>query len=419
MSEIRKLINLIKINESAVDDQQLVHLKSMVAGKIKELPPDDATIKALREIEDLLRHVNAGGKLGMINGELQKIDDPTVHAAQKDLARYLLSMEMTPEQRDDLFSLWRSDKLVKHSVLTKIGKSDFSKIITNYDKNPAVKEFVNDIMRIAALGQGKGEFGLNVLSKRINKQKGKGDLDIAGRSIEVKTTDGGAGRFTDQEVRPGSGYEKVARELFGLLQPYQKKQTKSGMNLENIIQLVEIMNGNPDMKKEVAHISSLIEKAITLIFSGEDVSKVLSAIKQGNSNLAKQEYAKVSFNYYMNKKNDEGVLYISLVKDPIMTVFFKNSNDLAASGLRLHAGTIYITSVDDVRLPYPQLEIVDTSSAPSFNDDEGGDDIGPIEVPPTPVMKDPEASMSADAISPQSTAEPGPLADRIGRRKRA
>jgi len=418
MTDIRKLINLIKINESAVDDRQLAHLKTIISGKIKELPPDDGTIKALREIEDLLRHVNAGGKLGMINGELEKVDDPTVHAAQKDLARYLLSMEMTPEQREDLFSLWRSDKLVKHNVLTKIGKSDFSKIITNYDKNPAIKEFVNDMMRISALGQGKGEFGLNVLSKRINKQEGKGDLNIAGRSIEVKTTDGGAGRFTDQEVRPGNGFEKVARELFGLLQPYQKKLTKSGMNLENIIQLVEIMSGNPDMKKEVANIVSLIEKSVTLIFAGEDVSKILAAIKQGNSNLAKQEYAKTSFNYYMNKKNDEGVLYISLVKDPIMTVFFKNANDLAASGLRLHAGTIYITSVDDVRLPYPQLEIVDTSAGPSFDDAEGGG-VGSVGAMPEPEMPDPKASMSADAITPQAPVNPKPLADRIGRTKRA
>ena len=45
-----------------------------------------------------------------------------------------------------------------------------------------------------------------------------------------------------------------------------------------------------------------------------------------------------------------------------MTVFFKDADELAASGLRLHAGTTYITSVADVRLPYPQIEIVDTSA---------------------------------------------------------
>ena len=375
ITDLRKLINLVKLNESAVDDSQLDQLKTVISGKIKDLPPDDATIKALREIEDLLRHVNAGGKLGIINGELQSIDDHTVHAAQKELARYLLSMDMTPQQRDEMFSLWRSDKLVKRDVLLKVGKADFGKIITNYDKNPAIKEFVNDVMRIAALGQGKGEFGLSVLSKSINKQEGKGDLSINGRPIEVKTTDGGAGRFTDQEVRPGAGYEQVARELFALLAPYQTKKTKSGMNLDHIVQLYEMMNGNPDMKKEAAHMISLVQSTIQLIFDGENITAIMNAIKSGNVNATKQEYAKTSFNYYMSKKKDEGVLYISLVKDPIMTVFFKDANDLASAGLRLHAGTVYITSVADVRLPYPQMEIVDTTSgvAPTNFGDEGGD----------------------------------------------
>ena len=222
-------------------------------------------------------------------------------------------------------------------------------------------------MKIAALGQGKGEFGLSVLSKSINKQQEKGDLIIDGRSIEVKTTDGGAGRFTDQEVRPGPGFEKAARELAAILAPHQKNTTKSGMNLEGIVQLYEIMNANPDMKKDSAELLSKIETTIKLIFIDEDIGPIVEAIKLGNVNKAKQEYAKTSLNFYMNKKKDEGILYINLAKDPIMTVFFKDANDLAANGLRLHASTIYITSVADVRLPYPQIEIVDTSGGGTTN----------------------------------------------------
>ena len=60
-------------------------------------------------------------------------------------------------------------------------------------------------------------------------------------------------------------------------------------------------------------------------------------------------------------KDDEGVLYINLTKDPITTVFFKNADELTASSLRLHAGTVYLTSIADVRLPFPQMEIVDTT----------------------------------------------------------
>lgn len=401
MNELRRLINLF---EAAVDQSALSDMKSVIANKIKDLPPDDATIKALREIEDLLRHINAGGKAGIINGELKSVDDATVLAAQKELARYILSMEMTPEQRDELFTLWRADKLVKRDVLLSKGKTDFSKIINKYDTNPAIKELVNDVMRIAALGQGKGEFGLSVLSKSIHKQEGKGDLSINGRAIEVKTTDGGAGRFTDQEVRPGAGFEQAARALSTAIKQYHPTMAKSGANLDGIVNLYGVMKGNPDLKAETSEMYTLIENCIKLIFEGLDISKIMKAIDDGNVNGAKQEYAKASFNYYMGKKKDEGVLYISLAKDPIMTVYFRDADELAASGLRLHAGTVYITSVADVRLPYPQIEIVDTSGSTFDPAGSGGEPApDPVKAPSAVTGK----RVSADQISSGPGAKAG------------
>jgi hypothetical protein len=361
---MRDLINLVALLEAQqpYNEQELEAFKNVIADKIKQLPDDDITAKALREIEDLLKNVNAGGKMGIINGQLTSIKDPTVDAAQKELARYILSMDMTPADRDQLFDLWRKNKLVKTNVLLSSGKKNFSQIITNYDSNPAIRELSNELMRISALGQGKGEFGLSVMSKSINKQEGKGDLLINGRDIEVKTTDGGAGRFTDQEVRPGAGFDQAARRLNEFIKQYQPGLAKSGANLDGIINFYTVLSTNPDLKTESDTYLKMITEVIQHIFEGEDVSSLINAVKSGEVNAAKQEYAKVNFNYYMSKKKDEGVLYISLVKDPIMTVFFKDADELAASGLRLHAGTAYITSVADVRLPYPQIEIVDTSA---------------------------------------------------------
>ena len=364
---MRDLINLVALLEAQqpYNEQELEAFKNVIADKIKQLPDDDVTAKALREIEDLLKNVNAGGKMGIINGKLAAIQDPTVDAAQKELARYILSMDMTPADRDQLFDLWSKNKLVKTNVLLSPGKKNFSQIITNYDSNPAIRELSNELMRISALGQGKGEFGLSVMSKSINKQEGKGDLLIDGRDIEVKTTDGGAGRFTDQEVRPGAGFDQAARKLNDFIKQYQPGLAKSGANLDGIINFYTVLSTNPDLKKESDTYIKMITEVIQHIFQGEDVSSLINAVKSGDVNAAKQEYARANFNYYMSKKKDEGVLYISLVKDPIMTVFFKDADELAASGLRLHAGTAYITSVADVRLPYPQIEIVDTSAGQS------------------------------------------------------
>ena len=149
----------VLLEAAKLDFDDLSSLKDVVTSKIKDLPEDDATARALKEIQDLLNHIHSGGKSGIINDKLQQIPDPTVASAQKMLARYLLSIEMTPEQRDELFKLWKNDKLINKSKLLTPGKHNLNDIVTGYDKNPAIEEFVNDMMKVAALGQGKGEFG--------------------------------------------------------------------------------------------------------------------------------------------------------------------------------------------------------------------------------------------------------------------
>ena len=390
---MRELITLLDqiLTETQImeNDAELKNMKAIIASKIKSLPDDDATVKALREIEDLLKHVHAGGKMGIINGELNKIDDATVRASHKMLARYILSLEMTPQQRDELFKLWRNDKLVDRNKLLAVGKTDFSQIISKYDSNPIIKELVNDLMKISELGQGRGEFGLSVLSKSINKQVGKGDLSIDGKPIEVKTTFGGAGRFTDQEVRPAAGFEDAARKLMAFVSTNPQNPLvlpKSGLSLTAAVKF------GKSITKDKQKYFGMVEHVISLIFGGSkgnksDLSSIMNAVKSGNHLAALQEYSKASFNYYMNAKNDEGVLYIDLNSEPIKTIFFKEAKDLAKGGLRFHAGAAYITSISDPRLPYPQITVVDTSNpagAADVGDEEDTGDVATDERLPQP-----------------------------------
>jgi hypothetical protein len=361
-TDIRALLNAFNVLMEA-SPAQLSIFKTEIANKIKKLPADDASLTALREIEDLLKHINAGGRMGIINGALSNINDPTIDAAQKEIARYIMSIPQTAEQRDELFKLWKGDKLLDRKKLLSVGKHSFDTLVNKYNSNPLIKELANEFMHIAALGQGKGEFGLSVLSKSIHKQEGKGDLSIDGRPIEVKTTDGGAGRFTDQEVRPSSGFEKAALELNKFVTSHPTAPMslpKSGLNLGNAVSYYGMLTSTKDKNKFI----DLASKVITIIFGGtknKDIDDVIAAIKNDNVGAAMQAYAKASFNYYMSKKKDEGVLYINVAVEPITTVFFKKAEDLAQSSLRLHSGTAYITSIADVRLPYPQIEIVSTT----------------------------------------------------------
>jgi hypothetical protein len=355
---------------------ELESMKAVIASKIRELPDDDATAKALKEIEELLQHVNAGGRMGMIYDQLEQINDPSVLAAQKMLARYILSIESSPEERKQFFQMWKADEIVNMSKLLSKKRMTFANIFNGYGKNRMVTEFVDDVMSIDALGHGKGEFGLNVLSKNIWKpEDNKGDLKMNydGRTwqIECKTTDGGAARFGDQEVRPAEGFEQAAIALNTFVtknKTYPMKLSGSGMNLNQAIEFHQ--NIKPTDKSKFM---GLVRRCLTLIFGRlvdarpeqkkrllKNVNEILSAIEVGASGKAAQAYSQASFNYYMSKKHDDGVLYTNLTGKSFM--FYDNAADLTAQGLRFHASTPYLSATKDpVRSVYPQLDVVQST----------------------------------------------------------
>lgn len=347
---------------------ELEGMKSVIASKIKQLPSDDATAKALKEIEELLQHVHAGGRMGMIYDQLEKINDPSVLAAQKILARYILSIESTPEERKEFFSLWKADNLVDIPKLLSKKNHSFAEIFKAYGTNNLVKEFVDDVMSIDALGHGKGEFGLSVLSKKIWKPAdGKGDLKMRlgkkDMQIECKTTDVGAARFSDQQVRPAPGYEQAAIDLNNFIsnnKTYPMKVPAYGVNIDNAIKFAQNV-GTADRTKFL----TLVQRVVTLIFGGksadkQDVNAIVSAIKAGDSGGAKQAWSQASFNYYMSFKEDDGVLAINLRNKDF--VFYTNAQDLTKQGLRFHADTAYMSTVKDpARGVYPQLQVMATT----------------------------------------------------------
>ena len=268
----------------------------------------------------------------------------------------------------------------------------FSDIFTNYDSNPAIKELVDDVMEEQALGQGKGEFGLNVLSKSVtkagnfvkneiddvdkdgDKEEKKGDLLVKHGNkwikVEVKTTHGGAARFSDQEVRPAEGYEAAASELNGFVRnlsslPVVRQLFPKGIPAYgvNINVAMELYKGLQDTK-HANNLYGLVENLITLIFGGKKadhkmVKKIMQNFKAGNVNEVLQLYSQASFNYYMSKKDDAGVLGIDLNNKSF--IFYSQAADLAKAKMRLHTKTIYLSARDANRGAYPQLSVVPTT----------------------------------------------------------
>jgi hypothetical protein len=374
------LIREFLIEQAGADGGDMKQLIAVITKKLKELPYDEETVHALQEIEDMLNHVNAGGKLGMINNKLTEIHDDKVNEARKLLAKYILSIRMSPEQREDLFARWKADKLVNRKVLLSPGKHTFAQIISGYDQNPGIKELTDDLVEIAALGQGKGEFLLSVFSRGISKMQ-KGDLNVDGKSIEIKTNQGGGGRFMDQEVKPTTKWAQAVNDFMKyVVQPsgMANKFPQSGINVTKLADLYNILPslGKKELRPKFKKYFTQVVQAVFPI-PEIDTEAIVNAILSGDVKTAKQAYAVASLEFYLNVKKDDGVLYIDLTKSPYTTVFFRDNAELNAGGMRLHADTFYpITS--DARYAYPQFSVVDSKRLQS-NDAETGLDISQVQ----------------------------------------
>lgn len=384
----------------------LYNLKLAIASKIKTLTPDPATEKALREIEDMLASVGAGTKTEVVGKELQKIQDADVNAAQRLLAKYIYSLDASPADKKAMLAQWASnDGLIDLGALLNPGKNTVATVVRGYDKNPAIKELTDDLAQVAALGQGKGEFLLSVFSKQITKAK-KGDLNIENfGQVEVKTTDGGAGRFHDQQVRPSSGYQQAVNDFiktFDSTLTASKLKTSTGINID---QLVALHDALPIEQRDL--FKEKLTAAISNIFVAlPDVAdSIVSAIAIGNANMAKQQYAVAALNNYMAAKTeDKGILVINLRKDPYTFVFFNNNKSLNAGGMRLHAGTIYPIT-NDVRYAYPQTDIVDTSQAQGGTATSAAPIAKPAKV--APVAKPAKAAQTPQPVSKKAAPTAG------------
>ena len=346
----------MKAREFVIEDAaNVTDLKKSVVDKIASLPETPPVERTLGEIEDILKHVNAGGKMDRIRGEIITIPDKTVEKSHKLLAKYIASIDMTSKQRDELFKLWREDKLVNRDKLLSGKNLPLGDIFNGYSDNPGIREFVDDLSGIAFLGQGKGEFMLSVLSKGINKM-GKGDLRIDDLAVEVKTLDEGAGRFFDQEVKPASEYNSNRDAFLKKYKQYAPYISKTGMRLQDMIDIIDRVEDKKAYEKDVDII-------MQSLFPGQDVKPITDAIMSKNIGRAKQIYAQTNVNYYFDVKKDkealDGVLYIDLASKPMTMMFFKDFDDLRKEGLRLHASTTYpVTS--DIRNAYPQIRIIPT-----------------------------------------------------------
>ena len=366
--------------QSGIQRGNLLGLKQDVLDMVSNLQAGKDTRRILEKVRELLAKNNATDNLGAYAGRVQDLgatDDDVRKAADQLTNLIAAAAEQTSLQdREFFFKKWESDQIVKVDKLLLGGKKFLiGELFEYYGKSKAITFLVNALSKESGYGLGKGELLLAVLSQRINKAPGKGDLLIDGKSIEVKATDGGSPRFADQEVRVGPGYEQKRDEI---IETYSAQIQalggigKTGLNLANYIAIGQ--SEGVDKTKFKTDTADLLDK----IFDNKvDTADLLQAILNKKVGTAKKLFAEKTFQRYMDIKQDDGVLYINLAAKEPTYVMFKTVEDLAKLGLYLHAGTIYILGMTGNRDVFPQMSINDVPEAAS----------GDVSVVPAPKTK--------------------------------
>ena len=346
-------------DEAKLDKKNLLGLRQEILDKLEALPQTKDARRTLEKVRELLQATDATDNLKAYADRITDLgaQDNDVAGAVEQLTKLIGAVvQMTSVKDKNLFfKLWEGDRLVKVDKLMKGGEvMNLSELFSYYGRSKAVTYVVNSLSKDAGYGLGKGEFLLAVLSRRIQKAPGKGDLLIDGKSIEVKATDGGSPRFADQEVRVAQGYEQTRDQLLDLYKEEIAQiggRGKTGLNLDKWVQVGQ--QTTVDKPTFAKNTQALLSK----IFPEMDNTALANAIAAGQLGKAKSLYANSSFTRYMNIKQDEAVLYINLSKKDPTYVMFRTVEDLANMGLRLHADTIYILGMSGNRDVYPQMSV--------------------------------------------------------------
>ena len=409
---LKLLEQAAKATPGVAASDPLYSLKLAIAHKIKDLPPTPEAKNSLEDIEDLLAHIQAGGRRKATVTNFDSWSDVDVKKAKDLLAKYIVSLEAPIAYKKSMIEQWKNGGLIDTNLLLD-GSHTIEQIVKGYATNPAVKELADDLLQVASLGKGKGEFMLKVLSPAITDPPGgKGDILVAeAGTVEVKTTDGGAGRFYDRQVKAGPKYSSLASQFIkkyvkyfddqesqqptapqqpapispapvagkvpaqaqteptapptmeakkkGPAEPKKFTLSKTGLNMDHLVALYQKV---PNELK--ANFTSDLTETLGEIFvqASEYAGAVVNAIAAGNSGKAKQLYGVGALNNYMSYKDDIGILYIDLTAKPATFTFFTDNTSLNKGGLRLNIGTVYpITSNE--QYAFPQTSIVKTGQA--------------------------------------------------------
>lgn len=356
----------IKQFKSIIEQASIPQLKKQVSSEINNLPDDKTSEQILYQIDDVLRDAEKGGRGSVIDELIGALisNEPKFKTIRQDVIAFLNIVNITRQDRDEFFELWRNDNIINIDVLFDTSRAhSFNEFINGYPNNSVIKAVTDTFIRKHGYGVGKGELFLSTFSRKIKKVQ-KGDLSISTASsetlsklgeinIELKARDTrGAPRFIDRNVRPNPKWHELSSNF---LDKYanlisQFNPVKTGINFQT---LSSILQAHPTLRNEVAAIiNEIIDDVV-------EAGHIADSLIQGGDAIKKaaESYALSCIHRYLDikREDDESKLYGVLMLDiPKQNSFFyTNTIELIGQTSSIDPKTIYPIAKNDT-YTFPQ-----------------------------------------------------------------
>jgi hypothetical protein len=259
--------------------------------------------------------------------------------------------------------MWKKETLIDTEKLLKGGRYSFSDVFKGYGTEPYMTEFVDDLSNVVNYGIGAGEFLLTVMSNKvtgIGSGKGKGDLIIDKKHVELKTKTEKNARFKDWNVQPdqtwASKVEGFKRDFADIDEVANAKST--GMNSSNLIQMLQNPALQSDLPRKKQALRSImgIFKATNPTLSVAQITELSKLLLAGNDVNFKQVYGRYNILNYLNVKRSDGDLdgILFMNKQTKSLHYVRDLNEMTQ--ITLDVGTIYPISANAI-YPYPQIGV--------------------------------------------------------------
>lgn len=371
----------IKHFKSIIEQASVKQLKQQVSAEVNNLPDNEHGEQVLYQLDDVLRDAEStisepetsrgrGTEIDKLIGALIS-NEPKFNAIRDDVIKFLYIANITRQDRDEFFEMWRNDNIVNIDVMLDTSRAHtFEEILNGYPNNPVIKAVADTFIRKHGYGIGKGELFLSTFSRRINKAK-KGDLIVTTENgdvkIELKTADKSGNkisgpRFFDREVKPNPAWHQLCLNFFNKNKDIisRHKTAKTGINF---YVLSDILQEDPRLRNEVAAIiNEIIDDVV-------EAGSIADALIKGGPAVPKAatSYTLSCIRRYLDIKREgnESNLYGVLMLDiPAQnSFFFTDTMDLIEQTSSIDPKTIYPIATNDV-YTFPQTTVTKQELTP-------------------------------------------------------